>query len=649
MKLISLKFKNFCGFKDFLFEPNGDDVVVYGDNGTGKTTIYNGFLWLLFDKNSEFKSMNPKPLDENGKEIPGLENTVEGVLEINGKEFALKKTMRELWVKKRGTGNKVFSGHETSYWIDDVPCSQRKYKNTVASFAHDAETFKLLSSPYYFSTIVQWKQRRDTLMDIVGDVTVEDVVQSVRGLSEVPKLIGDKYSVDEYSQLVGQRISAMNRELKEIPIRIDEAEANKVDERTLKAKATITKEIKALKQQLLEIRTRRQEIKDEQSNTNLRRRIREVELERAEILSEAESKVREEIFKLRDKVSALDIRMRKYQQVIEASDRAKDRLADIEIKLGELRKEYARVKESEFTPSEDEVICGECGQEIPLKLQQAAFMVRKSNTLASVNREGRSLKEKTAGFKADVAAGDEAMIEVKKLQAEINDLNYKIEHNREIDEEYKKRIAEKDAEIERLKSGEGVADGETLRKFAEEDEQLKAEIEEVKAEHEALVAMKRTYESNKRIDARIDQLMKEEKKLAKDIEEYERQKYLLEKFTKAKVSILEGKLEDALKFPGLSIKMFSENINGGLVECCEVLYNGIPFNGGLNHSAQIAVGMKLVNLLSKHYEMQVPLFIDNSEAITSVPKIDTQIILLQVSNEYPDIRVIEIPVTDATM
>ena len=50
MKLLKLKLKNFKGIKDFTLETDGKNVNVYGENGTGKTTIFDAFLWLLFDK-----------------------------------------------------------------------------------------------------------------------------------------------------------------------------------------------------------------------------------------------------------------------------------------------------------------------------------------------------------------------------------------------------------------------------------------------------------------------------------------------------------------------------------------------------------------------------------------------------------------------
>ena len=66
MKLLKLTLKNFKGIRDFTLEANGKNVNCYGDNATGKTTIFDAFLWLLFDKDSKNrKDFELKTLDEN--------------------------------------------------------------------------------------------------------------------------------------------------------------------------------------------------------------------------------------------------------------------------------------------------------------------------------------------------------------------------------------------------------------------------------------------------------------------------------------------------------------------------------------------------------------------------------------------------------
>jgi len=52
MKLLSLTLKNFKGIRSFTLDAQGCDISVFGDNATGKTTLADAFMWLLFDKDS---------------------------------------------------------------------------------------------------------------------------------------------------------------------------------------------------------------------------------------------------------------------------------------------------------------------------------------------------------------------------------------------------------------------------------------------------------------------------------------------------------------------------------------------------------------------------------------------------------------------
>mgnify|MGYP006310335581 CR=1 FL=1 len=44
IRLNSLRLKNFKGVRALTLDLQGRDAVVYGDNATGKTTIYDAFL-----------------------------------------------------------------------------------------------------------------------------------------------------------------------------------------------------------------------------------------------------------------------------------------------------------------------------------------------------------------------------------------------------------------------------------------------------------------------------------------------------------------------------------------------------------------------------------------------------------------------------
>lgn len=88
IKLKSLSLINFKGVRSLNIGFSDAETLVAGDNGTGKTTVFDSFLWLLFGKDSTGRSdsnFNIKTLDADGKPILHLEHSVTGVLSVDGK------------------------------------------------------------------------------------------------------------------------------------------------------------------------------------------------------------------------------------------------------------------------------------------------------------------------------------------------------------------------------------------------------------------------------------------------------------------------------------------------------------------------------------------------------------------------------------
>lgn len=126
-----LELRNFKGIRsldiDFSKVTN-----IRGENATGKTTIFDAFTWLLFDKDSKDRTaFEIKTLDENNEPLHGLDHTVTGHLQIDGKNWTLRKTYKEKWTKRRGDVNKELTGHETIYEINEVPVSKTEYTNKI--------------------------------------------------------------------------------------------------------------------------------------------------------------------------------------------------------------------------------------------------------------------------------------------------------------------------------------------------------------------------------------------------------------------------------------------------------------------------------------------------------------------------------------
>ena len=86
-------------------------------------------------------------------------------------------------------------------------------------------------------------------------------------------------------------------------------------------------------------------------------------------------------------------------------------------------------------------------------------------------------------------------------------------------------------------------------------------------------------------------------------------------------------------------RLFREQVNGGIAECCDVTYNDIPYIN-VNYAAKINLGIDIINTLSVIYGVRVPLFIDNAESVTVLEPSMSQTIRLVVSENDKELRVV---------
>ena len=168
IKLSKMEIHNFKGLKNFTLDINGLNANIFGENGTGKTTLNDAFLWVMFGKDSANRSdFDVKPQDSDGNDIHFLETDVTITLLLNGQPNTFRKMQAEKWTKKKGQENEEFTGHETSHWVDLVPVKKKEFMEAINSII-DENAFKLLTNPFYFSTQIKWDERRKVLMEISG-------------------------------------------------------------------------------------------------------------------------------------------------------------------------------------------------------------------------------------------------------------------------------------------------------------------------------------------------------------------------------------------------------------------------------------------------------------------------------------------------
>ena len=204
MKIKKLGLRNFKGIKSLDIDMNCSDMSIFGNNATGKTTVYDAFLWLLFGKDSQNKKdFAIKPFDKTGKEVSGIDNEVSATLIIAGKEVEIKRVYVENYTKKRGAVEAEFTGNTTNYFVNEVPKKQKEFDEYIKSIC-DENIFKILTSPTYFNEQLTWKEKREILLQICGDVSNEDIIKNNPEFSELSEILKDN-SVSEHIKIISSR------------------------------------------------------------------------------------------------------------------------------------------------------------------------------------------------------------------------------------------------------------------------------------------------------------------------------------------------------------------------------------------------------------------------------------------------------------
>ena len=637
MKLTRLTLKNFKGIKDFDLVLNGNNVSIYADNAVGKTTLFDSLCWLLFGKDSQNKKDFDFKTLENGQAIPGIDHDVIATFDIGGRPLTLKKSYKEVYKKKKGTPTAIFSGHTTDHFIDGVPVPEKDYAAKIAEIANE-DIFKLLTNPTYFNTQLKWEKRREILMNVCGDVSDADVIASDSRLVELKTIIPDGRTLDAHRKVITARRTEINKELEKIPVRIDEVTQSLSDLSGIGPEADLfNAKIKDLKNR---VREKNQEIDRIQAGGQVAEKmktIREVEGKLLDIKNRHRENVGNKIAERRNELALAQHEIRKIQLDISDKQAAVKRNENLIIESGtkadQLRKEWHGVNGLAFDLKQ-EAICPACGQDLPesqlpeaKEKAQAAFNLNKAEDLARINKEGKThkaraeeLKAANADLEAKITLDQERLAayekEVVRLETVISDMSAISDISE--DPAYRQAMNEKEfleAQIQSLKTGNA---GQVAI--------VNAEISMLETEISGLETKLAQVDQVKKGKTRIAELSAEEKKLAKEFEQLEKELHLTDLFTKAKVSLLDEKINS--KFKLARFKMFNELINGGVEPTCETLYGGVPFGSGLNSGHKIIVGMDIIATLSEHYGFWPVIFVDNAESVSVLPKMKAQVIRL---------------------
>lgn len=656
---------NFKGVKDLTIDFD-DNTNIFGANGTGKTTVFDAFTWLLFGKDStDRKDFELKTLDQFNIAIPKIEHEVNAVVLVDDEEITIKRILKEKWPKIKGQLEPQFAGNETLYYWNEVPLSMKEFQNKVSQVL-DESIFKLITSPTAFNSL-KWQDRRNVLIQIVGDISDSDLAKGNTDYEALVSMLSNK-TLDEYKKQIAATIKKANDDIKAIPTRIDEVERNKPEpvEETeiLKLISIKEKQIEAIDNQLQDKSAAHDEvIRKRNANQdeifNLKSEMNAIEFEvREKIKSEHKSEtskadlIRREITEIEAEAKTAKT---KVETLASKKESTKTQVLSLETLIANARAKWNEVNATELEFNDAEFCCPTCQREFEASDIEAKKVELKNNFITDKQSQ---LKRITDGGKANSAEKENLNNELIVLEERIQNgaafiiqLNGKIE---ELNFQLNNAIAQEEA-VEKP-SFESLFEKklETNKKYQDLKKKisiltdLKFEIPEgnnaeakeakqrINVEITDLRAQLSVNEQIKSADLRIKELMAEESKLAQEIANIEKTQYIIDNFIKLKIDTIEGKINE--KFSFVKFKLFDTQINGGQVETCEALINGVPFSDA-NTASKINAGVDIINTLCEFYKVSAPIFIDNRESVVDLIDSESQIINLIVSAGDKKLRV----------
>lgn len=637
MVIEQIRIQNFKGCRDLTIDFSATQTNIFGANGVGKSTIPDAFSWLLFNKDSHGNApgsdnFREKPLDADGKEVHNLDTTVEMICKLDGAPFNLRRTQREKWVKKRGNAEAVFQGNESTYWINDVETKLSDFKARIDQITSE-EVFRLIASLSAFNRL-EWKKRRQQLLAMC-DVDVDGhllCMDKYRPLAHEAEKRG--IGVDDLRKVLADLRKRKNEELRMMPVRIDEARRAlpELDDEQIRSAEYVVADTEADIAQIDGyIAQARGCAVDAQHHQQLLALETELVSLKRKVLDQHESQRRR--LRNEEDIASGEFRKKSAELAQQRQDyeRSKQRYDEAEQTRTKLRVEFTTLRDA---PQVVDANCPLCGQPLPEDEVEALRQKAADKRKADLN----AIKERgvKAAADAEVYGGKMTMHaeEISRLEDEVHaamrqrDKAYAdLMAFPDVDYSVEPRIAELEQQIVSLRYETQAPPDERIAQY----ENRKKDLQQTLARNRAILASRDAAISTK---ARIAELEAHQKELGAQVSEVEQLIVLAEEFVQDRCGCLEECINS--KFPSVRWKLFDVQINGGITDTCICM---IPCGGRLvayecaNTASQINADIEIINTLSRYYDLQLPLFVDNSERVNTLAHTDSQLITLAVSSD----------------
>lgn len=644
IKLQKISLVNFKGIKSLDLDFSDGDTLVCGENGSGKTTVFDAFLWCMFGKDSSNRSdsnFNLKTLDADGMPILRLEHSVTCLLSVDGKEIKLQRGYKEVWTKPRGTTEETLTNHKTEFYVNDVKLGTKKeYESTIAEII-DEDVFRMITNPFAFTSLSADRQK-EMLLDMAGTVTNEELAAMNPAFVSLLAEISGKPLATFLKELSAKK-KACKDVLAVIPSQIQTAqnlmpEAEDWDALQAEINAKL-EEMHQVDEQIAD----KAKLNDAeyQRKAQLQATISDAKMELNEAKNAVKFKATAGRQQALSEIKEMEYKIQGKNQDLSYKQRTMADLQTEYAKIGEalenLRADYRTISARVISFSEDQFVCPTCKRQLEIEDIEAKqaeltanFNREKAQDLMDNQEKGKALRAKYEGVaaKINVCKSELAQIleGVKADEAKLAEL---------------KAAIPEAVNVEALIAADkGCVD--LQNEITELENQLKVEAKPVDVTdlrarkvsvNDALQALYKRAAKRDQIKRAEDEIKAlEEKQMSNNqaLADLENWEFQATAFQKAKDEELLKRINGLFQF--VSFSFVSAQLNGGEKLTCVCTVNGTPYPD-VNNAGKINAGLDIINAICNAKGVCAPIFVDNAESVNEIQPTLSQKILLYVSND----------------
>ena len=611
-----------------------DNTEIRGYNKSGKSSVYNAFLWL-FTGCDDMDRSNYNLFDSTIVQTHDTSKiaSVEGVFEIDGVEYTLKRTAEIGWARKKGRDEWERKGSDNyKFYIDHIERNAGDYKKTIEDLFAPIDKLKIMLNLQYFLKL-DWKDMRRNLQDMVGEISMDDfkgdysdILNDLRKYSPEEVKVSYKARIKPLKENVGKHgddgklgieISTLQsnlpkiEDLTEVQQEIDDAKSQieMIDKQLLGSSESLQKFIDKRNEELAEISKLQEEYNKAQSvylsNFNdevekIQKEIRDVDSYNADVDKQNEK--------------ALSDKENEKKEL----EKMNDLLAGLQKRHEELTEQNKECKARVFTGEK----CAYCGQELPEdKLEEARkrFNEQKEKDHAYIVAQGKANKEYI----------ERALKGIENLKTEIykplelkdkkskDDLEDKLDDLRKSFVPYNKTTegAAKLSVIEEKRANLTIIPAQDNAALLNMKKSLMQDIETLSKK----LGLKDEYDKQMEV---IQSKQKELKDTAVELAKLEGMLSKVNVYEREKASIISDRVNG--KFDYIQVEMTEVNKSGELVDTCKILDADGVSASSTNFASQVRCGIDISTAFCKFYGINLPIFIDFAESICEDNYPDTE-------------------------